>query len=339
MKRINVFLLAMTLACVVTNAQEDWFGLNSTSYFNEDGTVADKAAVMNVISQISEKPHRKDDVVWAKIVYRIVDLRFKQNYQLYTPVVADDPNYSSLFRTMLRAIEGGMPVYIKSNELGDIKPYFDVSNMALPHQIPGLLGRHLKIDEQDKTTQQVEEERALRTVLNYVDKDNDATTNDSIFQFNAYAYETYSKNVVKYLIQEIVFFDKHYSTLERKIVAIAPMFPENMNWVNGQTTIMEAIRQQIWFWIPFAKLRPYLAQQAITPNGNDATDVATLDMFFEQRKYSSYIVGDNNVYNRMVSDKAKAYQNDQKKFYEAIRKEQEAIEESLLNVENDLWEY
>ena len=200
MKRINVFLLAMTLACVVTNAQEDWFGLNSTSYFNEDGTVADKAAVMNVISQISEKPHRADDVVWAKIVYRIVDLRFKQNYQLYTPVVADDPNYSSLFRTMLRAIEGGMPVYQKSNQSGDIKPYFDVSNKVHPRNIPGLLGQHLKIEEQGRTPQQVEEERALQTVLNYVDKDNDPTTNDSILQFNAYPYETsYSKNVVKYL--------------------------------------------------------------------------------------------------------------------------------------------
>ncbi len=332
MKRINVFLLAMTLACVVTNAQEDWFGLNSTSYFNEDGTVADKAAVMNVISQISEKHHRIDDVVWAKVVYRIVDLRFKQNYQLYTPVVADDPNYSSLFRTILHAIEDDMPVYARSNTNTDIKPNIAASNKLDEQGIFDMLSIGY-VDDPLLSPQQNTQQKNLNTVMML-----DA---DSNLVFNSTAYDKYAKNVVKYLIQEIVFFDKHYSTLERKIVAIAPMYPNGIenNFTNNLDPIVKAIHHQILFWIPFAKLRPYLAQQAITPNGNDATDVATLDMFFEQKKYSSYIVGDENVYNRMVSDKAKAYQNDQKKFYEAIRKEQEAIEESLLNVENDLWEY
>ncbi len=333
MKRINVFLLAMTLACVVTNAQEDWFGLNSTSYFNEDGTVADKSAVMNVISQISEKPHRADDVVWAKVVYRIVDLRFKQNYQLYTPVVADDPNYSSLFRTILHAIEDDMPVYARSNTNTDIKPNIATSNKLDEQGIFDMLSIGY-VDDPTLTPQQNAQNKNLTTVMKF-----DDNTGDLVF--NSTPYEEYAKNVVKYLIQEIVFFDKHYSTLERKIVAIAPMYPNGVenSFINGQDPIVKAIHHQILFWIPFAKLRPYLAQQAITPNGNDATDVATLDMFFEQKKYSSYIVGDENVYSRMVSDKAKAYQNDQKKFYEAIRKEQEAIEESLLNVENDLWEY
>mgnify|MGYP003442102509 CR=1 FL=1 len=49
--------------------------------------------------------HRTDDIVWSRVVYRIIDMRLKQNYQLYTPVSAEDPVYSSLFRTMLRAIE------------------------------------------------------------------------------------------------------------------------------------------------------------------------------------------------------------------------------------------
>jgi gliding motility associated protien GldN len=285
------------------------------------------------INEFVEIFHSKNDMVWSKVVYRIVDLRFKQNYKLYTPVVADDPNYSSLFRTILHAIEDDMPVYARSNTNTDIKPNIAASNKLDEQGIFDMLSIGY-VDDPTLTPQQNAENKNLTTVMKF-----DANTNDLVF--NSIPYENYAKNVVKYLIQEIVFFDKHYSTLERKIVAIAPMYPNGIenNFINGQDPIVKAIHHQILFWIPFAKLRPYLAQQAITPNGNDATDVATLDMFFEQRKYSSYIVGDENVYSRMVSDKAKAYQNDQKKFYEAIRKEQEAIEESLLNVENDLWEY
>ena len=64
--------------------------------------------------------HRSDDVVWSRVVYRIVDMRFKQNYQLYYPIV-EDAEYSSLMKVMLDAIandEMPLAVYSKSENLG-----------------------------------------------------------------------------------------------------------------------------------------------------------------------------------------------------------------------------
>ena len=37
--------------------------------------------------------HRIDDVIWARYVYRIIDMRYKQNYQLYFPTKSDDADY------------------------------------------------------------------------------------------------------------------------------------------------------------------------------------------------------------------------------------------------------
>ena len=57
----------------------------------------------------------------------------------------------------------------------------------------------------------------------------------------------------------------------------------------------------------------------------------TFDDFFALKKYSSYVVGVNNVYSRMVPELADTY--------EEIQREQRRIETELLNVEQDLWEY
>ena len=51
--------------------------------------------------------HRADDIVWSRIVYRVIDMRYKQNYQLYFPVRYDDREYRSLFKVMVDAIVDG----------------------------------------------------------------------------------------------------------------------------------------------------------------------------------------------------------------------------------------
>ena len=83
-------------------------------------------------------------------------------------------------------------------------------------------------------------------------------------------------------------------------------------------------------WFHFDELRPYLAKQYIIPSGNDSQRL-TYDEFFAQRLYSSYLLGDSNINNRML---LQYLVNPDK-----IRKEQQRIETELLNFEQDLWEY
>ena len=73
-----------------------------------------------------------------------------------------------------------------------------------------------------------------------------------------------------------------------------------------------------------------MSKQYVIPNGNE-TQRLTYDEFFTQKLYSSYIVGDGNMLNRMLLQ----YVQDPDK----IRKEQKRIETEILNAEQDLWEY
>ena len=139
------------------------------------------------------------------------------------------------------------------------------------------------------------------------------------------------------MIQEVIFFDKHYSRLYSKILAIAPMHADNMQMdavesssVKSSEDIMAALWQQILFWVPFDTFRPYMAQQYVMQSDNNSKRV-TYDDFFIKKLYTSYIVGTSNVYDRMIPDYATTP--------EEIAQEQERVEWELLSAEQDLWEY
>lgn len=258
--------------------------------------------------------HRIDDVIWARYVYRIIDMRFKQNFQLYFPVLSDDPDYRNLFKVITDAVIDGMPIFEK--QTGTIKPDFK-QEPAERKIIPTLFlqGDPMADPDLDIAT-------SPDMVVHY----------DSIedeFSFNFYPFEPLVKNQLKYLTQEVVFFDKHTSRLHTKIIAIAPLYSEKI-MAKDSSQVMTALNQSIMFWIPFDLLRPYLAMQYAIPNRNETKRV-TYDEFFQKRLFTSYIVGEGNMYNRWIPDYAKEESE--------VKKEQARIASELLTFEQDLWEY
>ncbi|MBO4987143.1 MAG: gliding motility protein GldN [Paludibacteraceae bacterium] len=311
MKKVCLIIFAL-VGFATTQAQ---YQVNS--FFDNMGIVRlETQELSETADTLVSKFHRADDIVWSRVVYRIIDMRFKQNYQLYNPVSSEDPQYKSLFLVMLNAIKDGMDVYEKSSEVGDIKPYFNLPPMPR-EMIPTILNT-------DRTGELSDGNIATSEymLLNY-----DSTTNE--MRFNNYTYKGFVRNQLKYVIQEIVFFDKHYSRLYSKILGIAPMHADNTTYYDGQP-IMEALYGQILFWVPFDAFRPYMAQQYVMQSDNESKRV-TFDDFFLKKLYSSYVVGASNVYDRMIPDYATTP--------EAIAKEQERIEWELLSAEQDLWEY
>ena len=145
--------------------------------------------------------------------------------------------------------------------------------------------------------------------------------------FNFFPYENFAKNQLKYIIQEQVFFDKHNSRLYSKIIAIAPMQSDR---ITATEDINAAVHSAILFWIPFDKLRPYLAKQYVIPEKNDTKRV-TFDEFFAKKLYTSYILGDQNVHSRMITRTVRTEKE--------MKVEQQRIFDELLNFEQDLWEY
>lgn len=289
------------------------------SFFDEKGMARLQTEIYNPqMDTIITAVHRAEDVIWSRVVYRVIDMRFKQNFQLYFPVRSDDPEYRSLFKVIVDAIIDGLPVYEK--RLDQIKPDFNnpMDNRKLPTIF---LVDDPKVDYSNNPTH-TDITCSDDMLLHY-----DTTANK--FSFNFYPYEGFVRNQLKFLIQEIIFFDRQTSRLYSKVIAIAPLQADKITTQNDDN-LMGAFLESVLFWISFDELRPFLKQQFIIPAKNETKRV-TFDEFFQKKLYSSYILGESNIYDRMILDYAKTP--------EEIRKEQDRIASELLNFEQDIWEY
>lgn len=308
MKKIAI-LVFISVVALSTSAQHQ-----INSFFDALGGVRAETAELNQAADTIENVfHRYDDIVWARVVYRMIDLRYKKNYQMYFPSNAADPQYKSLFRLTLDAITDGLPVYRKGQD--DLKPSFN--NRMESDEVARTLITKSPLDD----TMDWDIATSSDFLLNY----------DSInrrLTFNDYAYEGYVRNQVKFIAQEVIFFNKHTSRLHTKIIAIAPLYAENVNSVNDN--LVKYIWDSMLFWVSFDQLRPYLVKQKMIPDGNDQSSL-TYDEFFIKRLFSSYILGESNMYGRMLLKYATTE--------EEAKKEQDRIELELLNFEQDLWEY
>lgn len=315
MKKLSV-IACLLIAFMSASAQHQIY-----PFFDDKGAVRIETVELNdAADTLVSVFHRADDIVWSRVVYRIIDMRYKQNYQLYFPVRYDDPQYRSLFKVIVDGIVDGLPVYRKAQD--NIKPEFADANLIGMEEIPTLFMVDDPTADYSEDTCHYNVECSDAMLLHY-DKKADKMT------FHFYPYESFVKNQLKYLIQEIVFFDRHTSRLYSKIIAIAPLQSDKI-FSTESDQVMAALHESLLFWIPFDALRPYLAKQYMIPQSNDNKRL-TFDEFFAKKLYTSYILGDSNMYNRMIPNYAKTA--------DEIKKEQQRIFDELLTFEQDLWEY
>ena len=314
LKKISIIACLM-LGVVTAQAQH-----NVISFFDEMGSARIQTAEFSPSHDtIVMVDHRIDDVIWSRYIYRVIDMRYKQNYQLYFPTKSDDADYRNLFKVITDAVVDGMPIYEKNMET--IKPDFKqepISRNVIPTMF--VADDPMADYSDDPTHFDITSSDAM--LVHY----------DSIedkLSFHFYPFEKLVRNQLKYLTQEVVFFDKHTSRLHIKIIGIAPLQSDKIS-TRDSTNLMSSLRESIMFWIPFDKLRPYMAMQYAIPNRNETKRV-TYDEFFQKRLFTSYIVGEGNMYNRYIPDYAISE--------DEIKKEQKRIEAELLNFEQDLWEY
>ena len=314
LKKISIIACLM-LGVVTAQAQH-----KVISFFDELGSARIQTVEFSQAHDtIVMVDHRIDDVIWARYIYRIIDMRYKQNYQLYFPSKSDDADYRNLFKVITDAVVDGLPIYEKNMET--IKPDFNQEPIAR-NVIPTMFMADDPLADYSDDPTHFDIEFSDAMLIHY-----DSVADELSFHF--YPFEKLVKNQLKYLIQEVVFFDKHTSRLHTKIMGIAPLQSDKIS-TRDDSDIMGSLRESIMFWIPFDALRPYLAMQYAIPNRNEVKRV-TYDEFFQKRLFSSYIVGEGNMYNRWIPDYAGTP--------EQIKKEQERIATELLNFEQDLWEY
>ncbi len=144
-----------------------------------------------------------------------------------------------------------------------------------------------------------------------------------VFRDTVIVNEPSPEDVKQIQVQEEWFFDKKHSRMDVRILGLMPI----RNYYDSE--VGEFKRARIC-WIYYPDFRNTFANHEIFNPNNDAHRIS-YDDFFMQRRFSSTIIGESNVYdNRQISD----YETGKEALIEAQR-----IKEWLFNVEHDLWEY
>lgn len=154
---------------------------------------------------------------------------------------------------------------------------------------------------------------------------------DTIWTMNPYTFEQvptvvsnkfdFSK-VSKFKLKEDWFFNSATSSLEVRIIGIAPLmavFDDNGNYLGDETL----------YWLYYPDLRSILAKHEAYNVGNNALRLSWDDVF-EARLFSSFIYKEDNVYDRPIQQYATGI--------DALL-ESERIKEKIFNFEHDLWTY
>lgn len=234
---------------------------------------------------------READVFWKRRVWRVIDIREKVNQPF---------GYEKrpLIQVLLDAITKG--VEDPNSPLPPLRAFSD-EDFKLELDTATLSSKLYRVDTVDVTDPETYEVK-MQIVKNDFDP----------------------KDVQRFRIKEIYYFDKEASVMKVRILGIAPV--RQVSASSG-----EKIGEAPLFWIYFPEAREYLARERVFNEGNDASPLSWEDIF-ENRYFSSYIYKASNVKDNRLEDFFPNSRRD-------LLMEAEKIKNEIFNFEQDLWTY
>lgn len=203
---------------------------------------------------------REGDVNWEKRVWRKLDMREKQNQQLYYPIEAVTSRIS-LMQVMLKYILSGQMIAFKDDEFLVPMELSDIRN---------------KIVLQGDTVD-VEEYGADGTP--YMTRKPGMVDSTWVFE-----------NFRSLDLKEDWFFDKQKSVLEVRILSMG---------FNVLIKGKEDVGEINFFYCYFPACRPFFAKHEVYNAKNDA-ERRTFEDIFWKRQFSSVAIKETNVYDRTI---------------------------------------
>lgn len=225
---------------------------------------------------------READIFWKKRIWRIIDIREKMNLPFGYP----ERPFISILIDAAKADENPMRVF------------------------------------QDEKFQMQLDTNELNNVL--FDQDTIEITDPETYatRLEVIRNDINPADIKRYRVKEIWFFDKESSSMQVRILGIAPVIPVRAD--NG-----DLIGERAMFWIYYPEARQYLAREKVFNPYNDASPMTWEDLL-EMRYFSSYIFKESNVKDLRLQDEYTGRE---------LLMQAERIKAEIFNFEHDLWSY
>ena len=242
---------------------------------------------------------READVSWSKTIWRMLDLKEKQNLNFYYPIVPTD-NRLSLAGLMVAGIETEGTVVYNPDALNN-----EFQEELTPEEVQIRLGAE-------------------------ADSMNVENLETGEYEWKYTTKEISYGEITRVLMKEQWAFDKQRSKIVVRILGLCPIRRYTKDGVELEEGEEPVLTPKKVFWAYFPAYRPLFAKQEVF-NPNNDTERRSFDDIFFKRKFSSYIYRITNSHeNRSL--------NSYKKGIDLLI-EADKIKDYLFKFEHDLWEF